>query len=65
MCIRDRDRFDGARDGAVGGDHDEADVGVLGAHPGEELAAVAVRQAPVGDHQVDRRAAELARRRGE
>ncbi len=59
------DRLDGARDGAVGGDHDEAEIGVLGADAGEELAAVAVRQAPIGDHQVDRRAAELARRLGE
>ena len=59
------DRFDGARDGAVGGDHDEADVGILAAHAGEELPTVAVRQPPVGDDEIDRRAAELARRRGE
>ena len=59
------DRLDGAGDRAVGRHHDEADVGVLRAHAGEELAAVAVRQPPVGDHEIDRRAAELAHRLGE
>ena len=59
------DRLHGAGDRAVGRDHHEADIGMLGAHPGEELAAVAVRQTPVGDHEVDRRPPELAGRFGE